>query len=136
MERLEHYGKTSSVPVLRGCTMYTPLLPYIKYSAACILSSILRVALGANAAFIVDEGLLRSHRTELVHVQDKECQEMIQGWIPSSGKHVCCEGMCCLCHAFMCNGQRDGGGHKLMRSLIDHLSSRSHAALLRLSSSS
>ncbi|KAH8815076.1 putative cytosine deaminase [Xylogone sp. PMI_703] len=70
----------------RGATMYTTLSPcdmwYASYSTgACLLYGISRVVIGENKTFLGGEAYLKQRGIDVVLLDNKECQELMERFI-------------------------------------------------------
>lgn len=61
--------------------MYTTLSPCEMCTGACILYKIARVVIGENNTFVGGEAYLKQKGVELVVLQNKECERLMQKFI-------------------------------------------------------
>jgi len=84
-----HHGETSALEnsgrlhasVYRGATMYTTLSPCDMCTGACILYGIARVVIGENKTFLGGEAYLKQRGIEVVNLESKECQDLMEQFI-------------------------------------------------------
>jgi len=84
-----HHGETSALEnsgrlaasAYKGATMYTTLSPCDMCTGACILYGISRVVIGENNTFLGGEAYLRQRGIEVVNMQSKECQDLMESFI-------------------------------------------------------
>ncbi|ESZ99526.1 putative cytosine deaminase [Sclerotinia borealis F-4128] len=77
-----HHGETSALEnsgrlpasAYKGSTMYTT-------TGACILYGISRVVVGENNTFLGGEAYLKQRGIEVINMQNKECQELMEKFI-------------------------------------------------------
>ncbi|EDO00409.1 hypothetical protein SS1G_14279 [Sclerotinia sclerotiorum 1980 UF-70] len=77
-----HHGETSALEnsgrlpasAYKGSTMYTT-------TGACLLYGISRVVVGENNTFLGGEAYLKQRGIEVVNMQSKECQELMERFI-------------------------------------------------------
>ena len=77
---LENAGRLPA-SAYKGATMYTTLSPCDMCTGACILYKIPRVVLGENKTFLGGESYLKSRGVEVVNVESKECEELMNEFI-------------------------------------------------------
>ncbi|MCB0680587.1 MAG: nucleoside deaminase, partial [Saprospiraceae bacterium] len=83
MDALENAGRQSA-SVYRECTLYTTLSPCPMCTGAILLYGIPKVVIGENRTFLGSEELLRSAGVEVVVLDDRECYDLMTGFI---GEH-------------------------------------------------
>ncbi|TEY55757.1 hypothetical protein BOTCAL_0228g00140 [Botryotinia calthae] len=84
-----HHGETSALEnsgrlpasAYKGSTMYTTLSPCDMCTGACLLYGISRVVVGENNTFLGGEAYLKQRGIEVVNMQSKECQELMEKFI-------------------------------------------------------
>ncbi|PSS23151.1 hypothetical protein M430DRAFT_17075 [Amorphotheca resinae ATCC 22711] len=77
-----HHGETAALEnsgrlpasAYRGATMYTT-------TGACILYGVSRVVIGENNTFLGGEAYLKQRGIEVVNMQSKECQDLMEQFI-------------------------------------------------------
>ncbi|OWB49912.1 hypothetical protein B5S27_g1457 [[Candida] boidinii] len=67
--------------VYKHCTMYTTLSPCNMCTGTCLLYGIPRVVMGENNTYVGGEDWLKHKGVEVVNVQSKECEELMQKFI-------------------------------------------------------
>jgi len=83
------HGETSALQnsgrlpasVYRGSTMFTTLSPCDMCTGACILYGISRVVIGENRTFLGGEAYLKQRGVEVLILDDKEAQELMEKFI-------------------------------------------------------
>lgn len=80
MAALENTGRLPAT-AYRGATMYTTLSPCDMCTGACILYKVARVVIGENNTFVGGEAYLKQKGIELVVLQNKECESLMQNFI-------------------------------------------------------
>ncbi|KAF7871709.1 hypothetical protein EAF04_003816 [Stromatinia cepivora] len=84
-----HHGETSALEnsgrlpasAYKGSIMYTTLSPCDMCTGACLLYGISRVVVGENNTFLGGEAYLKQRGIEVVNMQSKECQELMERFI-------------------------------------------------------
>lgn len=61
--------------------MYTTLSPCEMCAGACILYKVARIVIGENNTFVGGEAYLKQKGIELVILQNKECEHLMQKFI-------------------------------------------------------
>lgn len=82
MDALENAGRHPASEYRRA-TIYTTLSPCVMCSGAILLYEIPRVVVGENTTFMGAEELLRSRGVMVEVVQDPECIDLMERFIPS-----------------------------------------------------
>ncbi|GME68839.1 unnamed protein product [[Candida] boidinii] len=67
--------------IYKHCTMYTTLSPCNMCTGTCLLYGIPRVVMGENNTYVGGEDWLKHKGVEVVNVQSKECEELMQKFI-------------------------------------------------------
>ena len=80
MDALENAGRYPA-KVYRESTIYTTLSPCSMCSGAILLYGIPRVVIGENVNFKGEEELLKSRGVEVIVVNDKNCIDLMAGFI-------------------------------------------------------
>ncbi|KAL9040491.1 MAG: hypothetical protein Q9214_004467 [Letrouitia sp. 1 TL-2023] len=65
----------------KGATMYTTLSPCDMCTGACLLYKISRVVIGENRTFVGGEAYLKQRDTEVVVLQNVECETLMKRFI-------------------------------------------------------
>ncbi|KAG4432208.1 Cytosine deaminase [Cadophora sp. M221] len=84
-----HHGETSALynsgrlpaSAYKGATMYTTLSPCDMCTGACLLYGIGRVVIGENKTFLGGEAYLKQRGVEVVVLENKECQDLMDLFI-------------------------------------------------------
>ena len=61
--------------------MYTTLSPCDMCTGACVMYKVKRVVIGENKTFVGGEEYLKSKGIEVVVLQNKQCQELMESFI-------------------------------------------------------
>ncbi|CAO2656987.1 Nn.00g057900.m01.CDS01 [Neocucurbitaria sp. VM-36] len=77
---LENAGRLPA-SAYRGATMYTTLSPCDMCTGACVMYKVKRVVIGENNTFVGGEEYLKSKGIEVVVLQNKQCQELMERFI-------------------------------------------------------
>lgn len=80
MDALENAGRLTAA-TYRECVLYTTLSPCPMCTGAILLYGIPKVVIGENQTFMGAEDLLKASNVELIVENNKECIEMMQGFI-------------------------------------------------------
>ena len=80
IDALQNAGRQTQAVYL-NCTLYTTLSPCPMCSGAVLLYHIPRVVIGENRNFKGKEDLLRSNGVDLHLVDDRECFNLLRGFI-------------------------------------------------------
>lgn len=80
MDAFENAGRQPA-NVYRESVLYTTLSPCPMCTGAILLYGIPKVIIGENQTFMGDEGLLRERGVVVEVLQDKQCIEMMRGFI-------------------------------------------------------
>jgi len=80
MDALENAGRLTA-STYRECVLYTTLSPCPMCTGAILLYGIPKVVIGENQTFMGAEDLLKASNVELTVENNKECIEMMQGFI-------------------------------------------------------
>lgn len=84
-----HHGETSALEnsgrlpasAYKGATMFTTLSPCDMCTGACILYGISKVVIGENKTFLGGEAYLKQRGIEVVVMENKECQDLMELFI-------------------------------------------------------
>ncbi|RDL34638.1 putative cytosine deaminase [Venustampulla echinocandica] len=84
-----HHGETAALEnsgrlpasAYKGATMFTTLSPCDMCTGACILYGISRVVIGENKSFLGGEAYLKQRGVEVVVLDNKECQGLMESFI-------------------------------------------------------
>ncbi|CAG8961102.1 hypothetical protein HYFRA_00002645 [Hymenoscyphus fraxineus] len=84
-----HHGETAALEnsgrlpasAYKGATMFTTLSPCDMCTGACLLYGISRVVIGENKTYLGGEEYLRKRGVEVVVMENKECQELMEKFI-------------------------------------------------------
>ncbi|KAI4263466.1 MAG: hypothetical protein L6R42_001390 [Xanthoria sp. 1 TBL-2021] len=77
---LENTGRLQAA-AYKGATMYTTLSPCDMCTGACVMYKMGRVVIGENKSFIGGEEYLKQRGIEVVVLENKECNSMMQKYI-------------------------------------------------------
>ncbi|KAL2041448.1 hypothetical protein N7G274_005830 [Stereocaulon virgatum] len=77
---LENTGRLPA-SAYEGATMYTTLSPCDMCTGACIMYRIARVVIGENKTFLGGEEYLKQRGIEVVVLENKECQGLMEKFI-------------------------------------------------------
>ncbi|OUR91437.1 tRNA-specific adenosine deaminase [Flavobacteriales bacterium 34_180_T64] len=80
MDALENTGRLKA-SVYKECTLYTTLSPCSMCSGTILLYGIPKIVIGENQTFMGEEALLESKGVEIIHANNKECQDLMTKFI-------------------------------------------------------
>ena len=80
MSALENTGRLQA-SAYKGATMYTTLSPCDMCTGTCILYKVARVVTGENKTFVGGEAYLKQRGIEVIVMQNKECQNLMEKFI-------------------------------------------------------
>ncbi|KAF2653335.1 cytosine deaminase [Lophiostoma macrostomum CBS 122681] len=82
---LENAGRLPAA-AYRGATMYTTLSPCDMCTGACVMYGVKRVVIGENKTFLGGEEYLKQRGIEVVVLESKDCQALMDKFIKEKPK--------------------------------------------------